>query len=147
LPNSEFDILTKVRDHAWDWFSLHANQRMQTVNFFLISTTFLLAAYGALLEKYHLAAMVVALMGAWATVWFSVLDIRTKALIKAGEKALQACEALMVSMSGIHEIEIIRQVENPRHRLFKYSTAFNAIEWSIGVIFVAGAVYAAVGVK
>jgi hypothetical protein len=34
-------------DHAWNWFNLHAGQRMQTFNFFLIATAFLIAAYRA----------------------------------------------------------------------------------------------------
>src|SRR5882757_915360 len=37
-------------DHAWQWFTLHATQRMQAVNFFLVATAFLSTAYVAALR-------------------------------------------------------------------------------------------------
>jgi hypothetical protein len=45
-PVDELDLLKELREHAWSWFSMHAQQRMQTLNFFLIAMAFLAAAYG-----------------------------------------------------------------------------------------------------
>ena len=38
-------LLEQSIKHAWDWFALHANQRMQGVNFFLLAAAFLTGAY------------------------------------------------------------------------------------------------------
>ena len=71
------------RDYAWNWFALHAAQRMQTFNFFLVATAFLIAGYASLLEKHRGAAFGVALLGAWLTFWFHRLDTRSRQLVKA----------------------------------------------------------------
>jgi hypothetical protein len=76
-------------DHAWQWFSLHAQQRMQTFNFFLAATAFLVAEYAAILEKLPLVALVVSIVGAWIAFWFTRLDNRTRQLIDAGEAVLR----------------------------------------------------------
>jgi hypothetical protein len=55
----------KALDHAWNWFSLHAAQRMQTFNFFLVAIAFLVAAYASLLDKSHWAAAFIAAAAAW----------------------------------------------------------------------------------
>src|SRR5262245_14441812 len=84
-----------VRDHAWDWFSPPASQRMQTFNFYLIMTGFLVAGYGALVERHRFAAGMIALIGAGITYVFHRLDARTRQLMKASERALQDIEAML----------------------------------------------------
>ncbi len=54
-------------DHAWNWFSLHAGQRMQSFNFFLIATAFLFAAYGSTLDKDPRVAAMIGLCDRWPT--------------------------------------------------------------------------------
>ena len=83
--DAEIDSQKEARNHAWSWFALHANQRMQTFNYFLIATAFLFAAYGALLDKNRVAAVGVAILGAWLSFWFNRLDRRTRQLVNAGE--------------------------------------------------------------
>jgi len=100
-------------DHAWNWFNLHAGQRMQTFNFFLIATAFLIAAYASLLEKLPLAALAVALIGAWIAFWFTRLDNRTRQLIDAGEDVLKACQESLAKSTNIPALEILRKVEKP----------------------------------
>src|SRR4051812_41007057 len=34
-----------VRTYAWNWFALHANQRLQLVNFWLVAVAFLAGAF------------------------------------------------------------------------------------------------------
>ena len=47
-------------EHAWQWFALHARQRMQCVNFFLVAVAFLAAAFvtGLKDDYYAVAALV-----------------------------------------------------------------------------------------
>jgi hypothetical protein len=46
---------------------------MQTFNFFLVATAFLIAAYASLIEKHRLAAFALAGVGAWLSVAFQVV--------------------------------------------------------------------------
>jgi hypothetical protein len=130
-------------DHAWNWFNLHAAQRMQTFNFFLVATAFLIAAYASLLEKLPLAALVLALVGAWISFWFTRLDNRTRQLIKAGEKALAICQASFARKADIPELEILPAVEKPAADSYSYSTIIAVIEWTVAAVFLASAAYAA----
>src|SRR5262249_22514193 len=136
------EISSAARDHAWDWFALHASQRMQTFNFFLVVTAFLIAAYGSLLEKHRAAALVVAVAGAWFAVWFNRLDYRTRQLIQAGENALGASEARLREKVGVSELEIVRIVAKPSRGASTYRRVIGVIEWTIFWIFLGGAGYA-----
>jgi len=130
-------------DHAWNWFSLHAAQRMQTFNFFLIATAFLIAAYASLVEKLPLPALVLALVGAWISFWFTRLDNRTRQLIKTGEKALAICQSSIAKKAGISELEILPAVEKPTADAYSYGIIIAVIEWTIATVFLASAAYAA----
>src|SRR4051794_38095729 len=100
------DLLKQAREHAWNWFALHAAQRMQAFNFFLVATAFLVAGYASLLEKYRGAAFCVALLGAWVAFWFHRLDMRSRQLVKAGELALTALETQLAEKTQIEQLKI-----------------------------------------
>jgi hypothetical protein len=55
-PPDPVEIAKQAREHAWNWFALHATQRMQAFNFFVVATAFLIAAYASLLDKEPAAA-------------------------------------------------------------------------------------------
>jgi hypothetical protein len=97
MPLDPDEIAKQARDHAWNWFALHAAQRMQTFNFFLVATALLVAAYATLLEKHRDAACVVAVLGAWLSLWFNRVDYRNRQLVKAGERALSISEAQLAA--------------------------------------------------
>jgi len=100
MPHDQDEIVKHARDHAWDWFDLHAGQRMQSFNYFIVATAFLTAGSASLLEKHPEIAVGVALMGAWIAIWFNRLDRRTKQLSRAGENALEVTQARYASTSG-----------------------------------------------
>jgi hypothetical protein len=137
------DELTKqVLDHAWNWFNLHAAQRMQTFNFFLVATAFLIAAYASLLEKHHWAALLVGLVGAWLSFWFTRLDSRTRQLINAGEAALEILQERIAKAADIPALRILQKVETPLPGAFSYRIAIGMIEWTMVVLFLLAAAYA-----
>jgi len=70
-PPDPVEIAKQAREHAWNWFALHATQRMQAFNFFVVATAFLIAAYASLLDKEPAAAAVLAIVGAWLAFWFN----------------------------------------------------------------------------
>jgi hypothetical protein len=139
------DVAKQAREHAWNWFALHATQRMQTFNFFLVATAFLAAGYASLLEKHRGAAFGVALLGAWLTFWFNRLDIRTRQLIKAGERALAALEAQLAATTNMDDLKIVEAVEQPEAGTFSYRRVIKVIQWTLIAIFLLGAGYAVFG--
>jgi hypothetical protein len=137
------DEIEKVAlDHAWNWFNLHAGQRMQTFNFFLIATAFLIAAYASLLEKLPLAALAVSLVGAWIAFWFTRLDNRTRQLIDAGEDVLKTCQESIAKRANIPALEILKKVENLSPDASSYRIIIAIIEWTIFSVFLFLAAYA-----
>jgi hypothetical protein len=102
------------------WFDLHAAQRMQTFNFFLVATAFLIAAYSTLLEKHRLMALVVALVGGWIAFRFRRLDNRTRQLIDAGRSVIAVSEERLAQRANISSLEILRGVEQPTKQASRY---------------------------
>jgi hypothetical protein len=142
MPVDPEEIAKQARDHAWDWFALHASQRMQTFNHFLVATAFLIAAYAALLEKHRLPAAVVALVGAFVAWSFNRLDYRCRQLVKAGEIVLAVCQARLSERADIADLKIIEVVEQPGSSARSYGHMINVIQWITGAVFLLGAVYA-----
>jgi hypothetical protein len=142
MPHDQDEIVKHARDHAWDWFVLHAGQRMQSFNYFIVATAFLTAGYASLLEKHPEIAVGVALMGAWIAIWFNRLDRRTKQLIRAGENALEVTQARLAERAEIQELKILESVKQPVCGASSYSRIIAVIEWTITFGFVAAATYA-----
>jgi hypothetical protein len=140
--NDDQELAKQARDYAWNWFALHAAQRMQMFNFFLIATAFITAAYGALIGKFPEAAMIVALLGAWLTFWFNRLDRRNRQIVEASEAALAVCEARLSNLVNIPEVKIKKIVEEPMKEASSHARVINMIQWMILAVFLLGAVYA-----
>ena len=128
--------------HAWDWFALHAAQRMQSFNYFLVATGLLAAGYASLLDKEPVAAVAVALIGVWIGYWFTRLDIRVRQLVHAGEVALRITEAQIAEQLGIPELNIVDLVKIPAPGATLYSQVIAMVEWSAVAAFATGALYA-----
>lgn len=143
MPHDPDEIVKHSRDHAWDWFVLHAGQRMQSFNYFIVATAFLTAGYASLLERHPEIAGGVALMGAWIAVWFNRLDRRTRQLIGAGENALEVAQARLAERAEIPELKILAAVKQPICGASSYSLIIAVIEWTIAFGFVVAASYAA----
>src|SRR5262245_34835552 len=86
---------------------------MQAFNFFVVATPFLVAAYASLLEKYQIAAIVLAVVGSWLTFWFNRLDSRNRQLVKAGERALAVSQTYLAGLANNPHLNILDIVERP----------------------------------
>ena len=117
---------------------------MQSFNFFLVATAFLIAAYASLLEKHRIAAIGVALIGAWLAFWFNLLDARARQLVKAGERALKVSEARLADQANIPDLRILSAVERPATWTCSYRRVIGVVQWTTIVVFLLAAVYASV---
>ena len=130
-------------DHAWSWFSLHAAQRMQLVNFWLIATAFLTAGYvSAIDSKRPGVALGVAVVGATTTVGFHALERRTRHLTQMGETALKALQTQLAEASGLPSLKII-EIANAHHSSrFGYGTVIRLMHFAVIAGYLAAAIYA-----
>lgn len=158
-PPDPAEIAKQAREHAWNWFALHATQRMQAFNFFMVATAFLMAAYASVLEKHPVVAAVVAAVGAWLAFLFNRLDARSSQLVHTGEDALKASQAHLASLTSNAQLKILDVVERPaaspddsfvRRRWFalkwsmsSYGGVINWVQWTIVALFLFGVAYAA----
>jgi len=100
--------------HAWDWFSLHAAQRMQSLNLFLVSVAFLLAGYGVAYQSANfMVASFLSIAGIIVAVCFALLDLRNRQLIRAGEAALERLQDQLADLVSMPEIRMLASVEKP----------------------------------
>lgn len=141
MSTKEDDFNVEVREHAWNWFSLHATQRMQCFNFFLVSTAFLIAGYATLLEKHPIAACVVAFVGAWVAYWFNRLDLRTRQLIHAAEDVLKIEQTRLFEKTGTKNIKILEIVDNMEKGASSYKTVISNIQKIMIAIFISAGLY------
>ena len=92
------DLLKVLRDHAWEYFELHAEQRLKTFHFYILLETGLVAAILLAARVGVPDVRMLAVIGL-AMVFFSYvfwkLDYRTKGMIKVAEEALKLFERRM----------------------------------------------------
>lgn len=133
-----------LRDYAWKYFALHADQRMKTFNFFLMLCAVIVGGMITLIrdpQGRHLAAPV-GLALAFVSFVFWRLDVRNKQLIHHAEEALQLLEQddRLCDKDGVphrlklftHENHLARELRRGRilrliPTYWSYSLCFNAV--------------------
>jgi len=94
-PTVSTQLDETFRDYAWNYFELHAEQRLKAFQFYISLSTAVIAGF-LLLLRYGQAHKWVALLGlllAFLSFVFWKLDIRTKGLVKNAEEALKFLDA------------------------------------------------------
>lgn len=88
--------LNDLRQYAWDYFQLHARQRMLLFNFFVVFATILstgLVSTFKLTSDAHPIGAILGLLLVCISFIFWKLDERNKFLTKHGERALKYLES------------------------------------------------------
>src|SRR4030095_9126577 len=130
-------------DHAWGWFTVHAAQRLQSFNFFLIATAFLVAAYATVLEKHSGVTAIAATFGAWITFWFYRMERRTRQLVNAAEDALDPMQKDLADISDNAQMRILKKVKAAEKGASTYGKVIWIIQWTTLGVFALLALYAA----
>lgn len=147
--STETDVdktLDTVRDHAWDYFELHAEQRMKTFHFYILLETGLV---GAMLVSARIGTAntwlfaVIGFFMAMLSFIFFKLDERTKGMIKVAEDSLKACEARMGQRLAFDMSSTLPFTNEPQAKglvgksfrgVVSYSTSFRTIFWAFGAL-------------
>ena len=129
--------------HAWGWFSLHADHRMKSVNFFIVTIAFLTAAYvTALRFSLPLAGAGVSVAGLLLTICFSRFELRIRELIKASEAALKPLQDRLAKQTKIDAFRMFELVEGGKKPFTRYSHVILALHIIAGTMFILGAIFA-----
>lgn len=131
-------------EHAWAWFTVHANQRMQLVNFWLIAMAFLTAALASTLgDGRWPIGLVVALAGSLSTAAFHRLDRRTRELVNLAESALLHFQQDLANFAEVPELNIVAASNNHARLLGSYSQIILFLHSTAFLGFAGAAGYAA----
>lgn len=116
-------------DHSWAWFSLHATQRLQMLNFWLVSVSFLTAAFTAAVvnDKPH-AAFFVGVAGAALSFCFHRLERRTRRLIIIAERALSRFEIRLAETTGVSELALVSAAETEKEPFSSYAVVIRTMQ-------------------
>ena len=137
-------------EYAFNYFDLHAKQRMTVFNFYLVLSGALSGGIGASLQGekiYPLSGLLLSLLLMLLSLVFYKLDLRTSFLIKHAERALAAneTEALHPSahLVGSEEADFNSwQGERPLLRkAWSYSQCFKAVFAATTMVGVFGFFY------
>lgn len=88
---SEQDFYATLKDY----FSLHASQRIQMLNFYIVLETFLMTAWLTLfqvIDGLNIVRIVLGVSAVFISVVFYILDARTKSMIKLSEQLIEKVE-------------------------------------------------------
>lgn len=123
--------------HAWNWFDLHAKQRMQTVNFYIVLMAATLAGSGAAIKDQEyvfggLLGSVLILVSGLSI----AMDRRARVLVRIGEAALRREQKLLAEASGNRALELVAAADSSSAGTMTYGRIFH-------VLFVASAVVGA----
>ena len=150
MPN---DKDFNLQEYIWNYFQLHAAQRLKTFEFYIVVATVLLSGYVVCIKEDNLMpiGIVVGVLLVLLSFVFWKLDVRNKQLIKNAEQALKTMEDIVISEStgGIpdslklfnyDDVKVEQRRHKKRsflfHRHFSYSDCF-------GIMFI---VFATLGI-
>lgn len=120
--------------YAWNWFALHAGQRMQLVNFWLIAVAFLGAAYvQAEVARLSVVAAGTAAAGVASSAAFLLLDERTRQLVRLAEEALAELE--VAGDPAIGGIRLVSRSSHRRSAVHSYRVVIRALHVAVAVLF------------
>lgn len=140
-PDAEKEAL----QHSWNWFSMHANQRMQVISYFLVTFALVVAGYGTSMQAdNHVVAVGIAVTGVAITLSFLLLESRTRELVQAAEPALSALEERLARRASVPEMNFVAQVDKPSQKFRKYSFVIRALMWAAVILMIIAATTALV---
>ena len=129
------DEALKLHAIGWQWFNLHAQQRMQIVSFWFVAMSFLstggVIAYAG--QQFG-AALLVASSIVLASAIFLILDLRTRELISYGEHLMEAAETSLHSLVPVGELLIVGRMHSSNRKQISYRTAFTLLYGGAGLL-------------
>lgn len=96
---SEQDFYATLKEY----FSLHASQRIQMLNFYIVLETFLMTAWLTLfqvIDGLNVIRIILGISAIFISIVFYILDARTKSMIKLSEQLIEKVEQKYAEQIG-----------------------------------------------
>jgi len=138
-----------LRGYAWNYFAMHADQRLKTFGFYLTLATIIVGAFATILKngggginwKY---LSVLPFLLSFMTFIFWKFELRNKQLVRNGEEALEHLDTLLPLENTNAEPHVLRIIardayfsgqakESPHKRGWTYSRCFKAVFLVFGI--------------
>jgi len=149
------------RQYVWNYFQLHASQRLTTFNFYIVISTLITTGYLATINVNGITiiAILLGFILSLLSFIFWKLDVRNKQMIKNAEEALKYLESITSTPTNRNESKILkifnyeeeqtnRMKKNksfwPWRNHYSYSKCFNTVFAVFGILGLLGTVYAVV---
>jgi hypothetical protein len=122
---------------------MHAGQRLQLVNFWLVAVAFLAAAFvQSEISHVRPIAAGVALIGAVASLAFQRLDVRTRQLSQIAEDALREFDDEWVTQGANELIALVKRAREARRSWAdSYRIVIQGLQLSVALVFMAAFIY------
>lgn len=131
-------------DVAWNWFRVHADQRLELFKTYIVWVVALSAGYVSLIQiKANEAAILVTVVGILLGWVFKKLDQRVSSLLKLGEEALDAEEARLAIATSSESIRLVKRANEIATQQWSYRKSFNLIYAATSILFCLGLVWSA----
>ena len=155
------DHINDQRTYVWNYFKLHASQRLIAFNFYIVISTAIAAGYLFTIESSStpILAIIFSFTISLLSFVFWKLDVRNKQLINNAEKALKYLETLTHTQCNTNESNFLRiftYEEEQTNRMkmsksfwpwknhYSYSKCFNIVFAAFGILGLLGMVYSIV---
>lgn len=153
--NISRDETKEFQTYAWNYFQLHAGQRMSVFNFYIflaaLMTTGLVTTFNVSFQAHYLGILLGALLSFISFVFWK-LDERTRFLIRLSEDALKELEGTFKSPNNLkdpHPVQLFRFEEFatgnlPTRRILfwknqlSYRNSFNLVYLVFSLLGIAG---------
>ncbi len=129
----DHDTIKEQREYAWNYFQLHASQRMSSFNFFVVIAALLTTAMGATFKSdytHHWIGITMGLSLSIISYVFWKLDQRTRYLIHHAEAALKALETDWKKDDACPHVALFSSEEERTSHLQSKSSPFPS-EWHL----------------
>ena len=146
------DHAANMREHAWKYFELHANQRIAVFNFFLVASGAIAAGLAATLQgsqRFSSLGIALGLLLVLVSFVFWKLDQRVSFLIKHAESALSETEQAFPASDAClfkYEPAVTAAAATDAWwwtKHWTYGRSFRFVFWVMGLFGVAGSALSA----
>ncbi|WP_292610519.1 hypothetical protein [Nitrobacter sp. 62-13] len=140
MSDLDQDYLRLSKEIGLEWFKVHADQRLKAFNFFLLIAGFCIGGFFTALSVSPLAAGTIAFLLGAICICFKLLDRRTAALVKHGEKLMSYCLERIGDPTMPNPLKLADECKGT----LSYRQVFNAVFVLFGAISLGGLVFSLV---
>jgi len=158
MASGKEEVNNALRQYIWNYFQVHASQRLTTFNFYILISTVIATGYVVAVKDggITILAMVFGIILFVLSFIFWKLDLRNRQLIKNAEEGLKYLEGkdgIEKTGEEPHILNIFRYEEKqtneikknasiwPWKRLYTYSRCFGLVFLVFGILGLIGVIY------